>query len=111
MEESKNRFFDKGVWKAIVFAVVLLVVGELFLVWQYQRIEKGRLPKLEQKLQEQQQQIEQQTAENVLKEFLAARVAGDETRATRYITEEAALQRQRGLFEFSGVQDYSIQSK
>src|SRR3989304_5173330 len=102
MEESKNRFFDKGAWKAIVFAVVLLVVGELFLVWQYQRIEKGRLPKLEQKLQEQQQQIEQQTAENVLKEFLAAPPPPPREKAPKEIKNERRGRRAGGGVCFFG---------
>lgn len=97
--------------RAILFAVVLLVLGEMLLAWQYQRLEKGRLAELEQKVQEQQQTIKERDAQGVLEKFLEARVAGDEQKASRYVTEEAMLQRQQGLFEFSGVQDYKIVKK
>ncbi len=97
--------------RAILFAVALLVAGELLLAWQYQRLEKGRLADLEQKVQEHQQTMEERDAQGVLEKFLEARVMGDEQRAFRYITEEAALQRQQGLFEFSGAQDYKILKK
>ena len=62
-------------------------------------------------VQEQQQTIKERDAQGVLEKFLEARVAGDEQKASRYVTEEAMLQRQQGLFEFSGVQDYKIVKK
>lgn len=111
MEESENRFLNKSTWKIVLFAIALLVVGELLLSWQYRRLEGERIEGLEQKIEQQQQTIEIGAAQEALRAFLEARIAGDENRAARYITEETALQRQMGLFEFSGVQDYSIQSK
>jgi len=43
-EEHDSKTFRMGAWKAIVFAIVLLVVGELFLAWQYNRLEKRATP-------------------------------------------------------------------
>jgi len=97
--------------RAVIFAVALLVLGEMALAWQYQRLEKGRLAELEQKVQEQQQTMEERDAQSVLEKFLEARVAGDEQKASRYVTEEAMQQLEQGLFEFSGVQDYKILKK
>ncbi len=107
----RDRLLKDSPWKALLFAVALLVVGELLLAWQYQRLEKGRLFQIEQKLEEQERTFEERAAQEVLEKFLETRVAGDEQRAPRYITEEAAFQGQQGLFEFFGVQDYNIQSK
>ena len=111
MISLRERFSKNNPLRAIFFAVALLVLGELFLAWQYQRLEKGRLAELEQKVQEHQQTMEERDAEGVLEKFLEARVMGDEQRAFRYVTEEVAFQRQQGLFEFSGVQNYKILKK
>jgi len=108
MDDTGNRLFNKGAWKAVLLAVVLLVIGELFLAWQYQRLEKGRLSELEQKIEEQQQTIEMQAARDTLREFLDARIAKDESKIARYVTEEAMQQRVEGAFEPFGVQDYEI---
>ena len=94
--------------RAIFFAFALLVVGESLLLWQYQRLEKGRLADLEQKVEEHQEIMEERTAQEVLEKFLEARMVGDEQRSARYVTEQTMFQRQQGLFEFSGVQDYKI---
>ena len=106
-----KRVLKNSALRAIVFAVALLVLGEMLLAWQYQRLEKGRLADLEQKVQEHQQTMEERDAQGVLEKFLEARVMGDEQRAFRYVTEEAMQQLQQGLFEFSGAQDYKILRK
>ena len=111
MASLREHFLKNSPLRAILFAVALLVMGELLLAWQYQRLEKGRLADLEQRVQEQQQTMEERGAQGVLEKFLEARVSGDEQRASRYVTEEAMQQLQQGLFEFSGVQDYKISKK
>ena len=62
-------------------------------------------------MEEQVQVGEERAAQQTLQTFLEARVAGDESRAARYVTEEAMLQLQQGSFEFSGVEDYTINKK
>ena len=111
MASSREHFLKNSPLRAIFFAVALLVVGEMLLAWQYQRLEKGRLAELEQKVQEQQQTMEERVAQEVLEKFLEARMIGDEQKAARYVTEEAMLQLRQGLFEFYGVQNYKINKK
>ena len=111
MANLKDRILNKSPWRAILFAVALLVVGEMLLAWQYQRLEKGRVADLEQKVQEQEHMMEARDAQGVLEKFLEARAAGDEQRASRHVTEEAMQQLQQELFEFSGAQDYKILKK
>src|SRR3989344_6944021 len=106
-----KRVLKNSALRAIVFAVALLVLGEMLLAWQYQRLEKGRLADLEQKVQEHQQTMEERDAQGVLEKFLEARVMGDEQRAFRYVTEEAMQQLQQGSFEFSGENEYKILRK
>jgi len=110
-ESIRDRFIQNSPWRVILLAVVLLVIGESLLAWQYRRLEGERIEGLEQKIEQQQQTIEVGAAKEALRAFLEARIANDENRAARYITEEAAFQRQQGLFEFSGVEDYSINQK
>ena len=111
MASLREHFLKNSPLRAILFAVVLLVMGELLLAWQYQRLEKGRLSEIEQKLQDQQYTLEERAAQDVMEKFLEARMVPDEQRASRYVTEEAMQQLQQGLFEFSGVQDYKIRKK
>jgi len=111
MVSLREHFLKNSPLRAILFAVALLVMGELLLAWQYQRLEKGRLAALEQKVQEQQQTMEERDAQGVLEKFLEARIAGDEQKVSRYVTEEAMFQHQQGLFEFSGAKDYKILKK
>jgi uncharacterized coiled-coil protein SlyX len=107
----KERFAKDSPWRAIVFAVALLVVGELFLAWQYQNLNRGRLAEVEQKLAEQEQVIEERAAQDALIEFLDARVEGDERRLIRYITENTMQQREQDAFTAYGIEDYSIERK
>lgn len=109
--EKDNRFFSKDAWRAVLIALVLVIGGELILAWQYNRLEQKRIPQIEQELQRQREEAEKEKAELVLTAFLDARIAKDSTKITRYITEQAALQRQEGAFEFFGVQNYEIQER
>lgn len=112
MNEQENvRFFNKGAWKAVLGALIILVAGEMILAWQYHRLEKKRLPQIEQKLAEQELELEKQNAQNILEEFFKARIAKEEARAIRYLAEGAMLQRETGGFELTGdFQDFEIQS-
>lgn len=109
MEEQNNNFFNKGAWKAIAIAAVLVIGGEIFLAWQYNRLAGKKIPGLERQLAEQQETNERRAAENVLHAFLAARVAGNEQRALRHLTEESALQWEKKEFKLvDGYIDYEI---
>ncbi|MEK7542153.1 MAG: hypothetical protein AAB524_00455 [Patescibacteria group bacterium] len=110
-ENLRDRLLKDSPWRVILLAVALLVAGEMLLAWQYQRLEKGRLFQIEQKLEEQERTFEERAAQEVLEKFLEARVAGDTQRASRYITEEAAFQDEQELFEFFGVRNYKIGKK
>ena len=101
----------KSPWQILLLAVVILVVGQLILIWQYRRLEGERLGELEQRQVVVEQQMEERAAHDALREYLEARVAGDESKALRYITEQAALELQQGVFEFFGVQNYEIQER
>jgi len=107
-ENLRDRIVQNSAWRVILLAVVLLVVGELLLAWQYNRLESGRIADIEERIEEQQQTIEVQAARELLRNFLDARIAEDETRIGRYVTEQAMHQRSQGEFELFGVQNYEI---
>ena len=111
MVSFRDRLLSNNPWRAVLLAVVLLVVGELLLAWQYRNLEEGRLSDIEQKLEEQEKTIEQRAAVDALEEFLEARVTQDERKIVRYVTEGVMLQRTRGNFELYGVQDYEIKRR
>ncbi|MCH7604442.1 hypothetical protein IID24_00370 [Patescibacteria group bacterium] len=109
MEDNNLSFFNKDAWKAVVGAVILLVIGQAILLWQYNRLEGHRLVEIEEQLAKQQQAIEKGEAQDVLEKFLAARVAQDETKASRYVTERAMQQKVDGDFVLiAEYEDYEI---
>ena len=108
MGKTRSQILKDSPWKAILIAITLLVAGELLLAWQYNRLESGRLADIEEKIEEQQKTIELQAAREALRDFLDARIAGDETRVVRYVTEQAMQQRSQGEFELFEVENYEI---
>jgi len=95
-------------WRAILIAIILLIAGELLLAWQYNRLESGRIADIEEKIEEQQKTIEVQAARGTLRDFLDARVAGDENRIGSYVTEQSMQLRNEGQFELFEVLSYEI---
>lgn len=79
---------------ALLLAIVLVIVGELVLAWQFNRMETERLPQIEQALQE-------RNAKDTLVVFLEARIAGNEERASAFLTEVSVLELDLGQFELS----------
>jgi len=110
-ENLRSRIVGDSVWRTLLFAIIVLVAGQWILLWQYQRLESRRIEGLEQRVEQQQRVLEERTANEALRIFLEARVVGDEIRATRYVTEQAAFQRQQGVFVFEGVEDFEIQER
>ncbi|MBU1014910.1 hypothetical protein KKI17_00505 [Patescibacteria group bacterium] len=104
-------FFNWDALKALAIATIVLVVGLFVLVWQYNRLAEERLSKLETQIQEQQEAIEEQKAENVLTSFLVFRVAGDEGPLRSFLTERAAQQLAEGKILAEGVAGYEILGK
>lgn len=110
MEPEDNAFFDKRAWLVIAGTIVLVVVGELLLVWQYNNLTEDRIPELEERIAEQQRELESTKAERTVRTFLDARLRGNAEKATRYFTEEAMQQLQEGDFSLAeeNLQDYEI---
>jgi hypothetical protein len=94
------RNFDKnGVLKAMMIALVATLAGLAILGWQYRQLEDKRLPALEEELERQKTEIERTTAQSALGEFMTARMEGNESLATLYLTENAVELERAGQFE------------
>ena len=109
MSMEEPRFFNKGAWKGVVIAVIAVAASQFVLPWQYYRLEEKRLPVIEQQLAEQRQEMERQAAKEAVVLFLDAWKEGDAVLAQRYLTENAVLQEQGGMFSLQqGFSDYAI---
>ncbi|MFC1663596.1 hypothetical protein ACFL0A_00485 [Patescibacteria group bacterium] len=96
--ESSNRFFSKDVLKALVIAIIVVALGEVILVWQYQRLEEKRIPLIEEKIEKQQEEMEQKSAKDALDKFISARIDKNEDQANFCLTEGAMDQKMQNEF-------------
>ncbi|MBI2098148.1 MAG: hypothetical protein HYT49_00590 [Candidatus Wildermuthbacteria bacterium] len=110
-EKLRDQILKDSVWRTLLLAIIVLVAGQWVLVWQYQRLESRRIEGLEQRVEQQQQAMEERAARETLWAFLEARVTGDESKAARYVTEETMLQLTQGLFVLGGVEKYEVQER
>lgn len=98
----KGEVDKKGIFRALILAVLLAFVGIGVLGWQYKRIEREQIPALEEK-------IEQKTAESSLEKFLHARIEGNEKTAMAYLTERAVEELTQEKFVLlDGFEKYTI---
>ncbi len=99
MNDSVDK---KGVLKAMFLAILIAFLAIGILAWQYQRIEKERLPALEEK-------IEKRSTEDVLDKFMQMRIDKNEKGALRYLTEGAVQQRDQAEFSLlDNFESYEI---
>lgn len=109
--DKDARFFNRDAWKAVLIALIVVIGGEIVLAWQYNTLERRRIPQIEQELLRQQERAERDQAERILRDFLDARLAHDTQRATRYLAENAMEQSTQGAFQmFGDWKSYTIQS-
>lgn len=107
---AQPKFFSKDAWRGVFIAIIAVVAGQMVLAWQYYRLEEERIPQLEQELKEQRSQIERDSAKKSLTSFLDALQEGNEKLASRFLTENAIVQEEQGVFSLDDfVQDYSVQ--
>jgi hypothetical protein len=81
----------KGIFKALIFALLLAFVGIGILGWQYRRMESEQLPALEERL-------EQKSAEAILERFMHARIQKNEKAAMSYLNERSVEGAAEGMF-------------
>lgn len=110
MNMAAPKFFSKDAWRGVFIAIIAVVAGQLILAWQYYRLEEQRLPLLEQQLQEQKEELERQGARKTLTSFLDALQEGNAKLASRFLTENAILQEEQGVFSLTeSVEDYRVE--
>ncbi len=93
---------NKQIIKGMAIAMVIALAGIGILGWQYHRLEKKRLPALEEEIAKQKEEMAQRAAQYVLEKFL-------ETRDDNLLTERAMEQKnQKELFLIDGDGSYEI---
>ncbi|MDP6703906.1 MAG: hypothetical protein QF775_00280 [archaeon] len=103
MDTYKN-FFNKDAWKAILFAFLILLVGQAVLTWQYYRLQEKQLPQIEEELEAQRLEIEERKAKELVEAFMVARLGGGNLE--QYLTEGAAAQ---DIDDVTAIQGYDIE--
>ncbi|OGZ24741.1 MAG: hypothetical protein A2896_02580 [Candidatus Nealsonbacteria bacterium RIFCSPLOWO2_01_FULL_43_32] len=88
---AEENLDKKGVFRAMVLAILIAFLGIGLLGWQYRKIEQEKIPALEQKL-------EQKSAEAVLDRFMGYRVDKNEKRAEGLLTERATEEKLQSKF-------------
>jgi len=92
--QNSNSLFNKEAWKAIVLAFAIVAIAALFLSWQYNKL----VEESEEKLSSLQDIMEQGFAQDVLENFIKARVDKNESQANLYLTEVAMEQKNKDKF-------------
>jgi len=108
MSNQNNTIFNLQSWKAILIAVVSVLVIALFLSWQYKKIEENS----EEKLTSLEDVLIMGFVQEVVDDFMLARINGNENQAILFLTEEAFQQMEEGEFFLIGdIESYRITKK
>ncbi|MFH1759839.1 MAG: hypothetical protein ABIA63_01935 [bacterium] len=104
-KQSPSNFFSKDAWKAIIVATFIVVLAGGALAWQYRNLAEksgGELSSLE-------DIIEQSLAQNVLDDFMTARINKNEAQSMTYLTEAAMEQKIANDFTLiNNFESYSV---
>lgn len=92
--QDSNTLFNKEAWKAIVLAILIVVLFGGILSWQYRKVTENS----EEKISSLEDVMEQSFAQNVLDKFMEARISKNEAQANIYLTEGAMEQKLQDKF-------------
>jgi len=101
---SEEILDKKGIIKAVIIATIVALIGIFVLGWYYHKL-ANKMADTEQTLEEQKETIEERAAQDVLKQFMLARISRNEDMAKSLLTEKAEEQVRLG--EFSLVYEFS----
>ncbi|MFH1841534.1 MAG: hypothetical protein ABH800_02130 [Candidatus Nealsonbacteria bacterium] len=101
MDNNSFGVDKKGVLKAIIFAIVIAFLGIGILGWQYRKLEKERLPLIEEEMEKQKEEIELRSAQDFLDNFMSARKEKQEEKINAYLTEGAMEKKFQGIISFA----------
>ncbi|MFH1582508.1 MAG: hypothetical protein ABIA08_02000 [bacterium] len=105
---DRATIFNLQSWKAILVAIISVLLVGLFLSWQYKKIEENS----QEKLTSLEDVLIMGFAQEVVDDFMIARISGNENQATLFLTEQAFQQMQEGAFFLTGnITSYQIVKK
>jgi len=95
-------------WKAILIAIISVLLVVSFLSWQYKKIEDNS----QEKLTSLEDVLIMGSVQEVVDDFMTARISNNENQAILYLTEQAFQQMEEGAFFLVGeITSYRIVSK
>ncbi|MFH1509612.1 MAG: hypothetical protein ABID67_00465 [Candidatus Nealsonbacteria bacterium] len=106
---SKNlSILNLQSWKAILVAIISVLLVVSFLSWQYKRIENNS----QEKLTSLEDVLIMGLVEEVVDDFMVARISNNENQAILFLTEKAFQQMEEGAFFLTGeITSYRIVKK
>ena len=85
-------------WKAILIAIISVLLVVSFLSWQYKKIEDNS----QEKLTSLEDVLIMGSVQEVVDDFMTARISNNENQAILYLTEQAFQQMEEGAFFLVG---------
>jgi len=98
--QDSNTIFNLKAWRAVILAILAVLLVSLALSWQYKRM----AAESEEKMSSLEDMVEESLVEDALDRFMTARINRNEAQAGVYLTEKAMEQKESG--EFSLVDDF-----
>ena len=105
---NKTTIFNLQSWKAMLVAIISVLLVVLFLSWQYKKIEENS----EDKLTSLEDVLIMGFTQEIVDDFMIARISNNENQATLFLTENAFQQMEEGAFFLTGdMTSYKIIKK
>lgn len=105
---SNNTVLNLQSWKAILIAIISVLLIVSFLSWQYKRIENNS----QEKLTSLEDVFIMASVQEVVDDFMVARISNNENQAILFLTEQAFQQMEEGSFTLVGnITSYRIVKK
>ena len=98
--QNLSTIFDFKAWRAVILAILAVIIVSFVLSWQYKRM----AAESEEKLSSLEDVVEESLVEDALDRFMMARINKNEAQAGVYLTEKAMEQKENG--EFVLVDDF-----
>jgi len=105
---NNSNILNLQSWKAVLIAIISVLLVVSFLSWQYKRIEDNS----QEKLTSLEDVLIMGSVQEVVGDFMTARISNNENQAILFLTEQAFQQMEEGAFFLtSGITSYRIVSK
>src|SRR4030042_3568040 len=92
--QNLSTIFDFKAWRAVILAILAVIIVSFVLSWQYKRM----AAESEEKLSSLEDVVEESLVEDAVDRFMMARINKNKAQAGVYLTEKAMEQKENGEF-------------